>query len=504
LAKGEDFTRYDDVPSDYLTKRQLKRSAGWVLLWAMGVGAVISGDFFGWNLGLGVGGFGGLAMATLVMAVMYFCMVFSVAELTAALPHAGGFFSFTRNAFGPAGGFICGLTDTIEYILTPAVIVVGIGGYLNALVFGSSAAAPPGMTLIWWGLAYGLFVAINVRGVELTLKVGLVVTVMATLALVLFYASVIARREFNTDLLLNIPPASPQGSNWLPFGWKGVFAALPYAIWFFLAIEQLPLAAEESHDVARDIPKALVWGIVTLLVLAILTLVFNSSVGGGARELARSEAPLADGFRAVFGSGVATRFLTLISLTGLVASFHTVIYAYGRVLFALSRAGYIPRWISLTSRYHTPHVALILGALVGFACAALIEFTKSAGGQSSIVGAMLLNMAVFGAVISYILVLASFIQLRIRRPHLPRPYRSPLGVPGAVVGLVLAVVSLAATFTTREYRPAIAGTAIFLGLGLLYFLGYSRYRLVARAPEEENAVISEAERELAELPVIPK
>jgi ethanolamine permease len=100
----------------------------------LGVGAVISGDFFGWNFGLAAGGFWGLTIATFLMAIMYLCMVYSIAELSTALPHAGGFYSFTRNAFGPWGGFIVGVTDLIEYVITPAVIVVGIGGYLNALI----------------------------------------------------------------------------------------------------------------------------------------------------------------------------------------------------------------------------------------------------------------------------------------------------------------------------------------------------------------------------------
>ncbi|WP_254721679.1 amino acid permease [Kovacikia minuta] len=128
------IVQYEDVGDDYLDKRQLRRSAGWVLLWALGVGAVISGDFSGWNLGLAAGGFGGLAIGTFLMAAMYVCMVYSIAELSAALPHAGGFYSFTRSAFGPFGGFICGVTDTIEYVVTPAVVVFFIGSYMNTLL----------------------------------------------------------------------------------------------------------------------------------------------------------------------------------------------------------------------------------------------------------------------------------------------------------------------------------------------------------------------------------
>jgi len=476
--------KYDNVGEDYLERRKLRKSAGWILLWALGVGAVISGDFGGWNLGLMHGGFGGLAVGTVLMAVMYTCMVFTIAELSAALPHAGGFFSFTRNAFGPTGGFICGLTDTIEYVLTPAVIVYFIGGYMEKLVPG--VAGP-----VWWIVYYVVFVGINIRGVELTLKVGLLVTLAALAVLVVFYVSAVATGAFSWELLFRDAEGSEVG--WFPSGGSGIIATLPFAIWFYLAIEQLPLAAEESHDAAKDMPKALILGIATLLVLSLFTLVLNSGVGKGAGVIGVSDAPLGDGFEAVFGISPASRIFTLIALTGLVASFHTIIYAYGRVLFALSRAGYIPRWISITGASHTPVNALVLGAFIGLLCALVLHLT----GGSGHVGAALLNMAVFGAVLSYVMVMLSYIKLRITRPNLPRPYRSPLGIPGAVVGTLLSLVALIATLTTPDYRPAIVGVAIFVVAGMIYFALYSRHRLVAQAPEEENALIAEAEHGLA-------
>lgn len=476
--------RYESVDGEYLEQRRLRRSAGWVLLWALGVGAVISGDFFGWNFGLAAGGFTGLAVATLLMAAMYVCMIYCIAELSAALPHAGGFYSFTRNAFGPWGGYVVGVTDTIEYVLTPAVIVVAIGSYLKTLL-------PDVPLYVWWVGAYVLFVGINLLGVELTLKVGLAVTVVAMAVLFVFFGGALATGSFRGSLLFNMDPA-PGQSDLLPHGWPGVFKAIPFAIWFFLAIEQLPLAAEETVDVVRDMPKALLLGMLTLLALALGVLVLNTGVGGGAAALGASSAPFGDGLRAVFGGGAVTSLLTLLALTGLIASFHTVIYAYGRVLFALSRAGYYPRWLSLTgARTRTPANALIAGGVIGLVCAVLINaYEKS-------VGAVLLNMAVFGAVISYAAVMASYIRLRIERPMLPRPYRSPLGIPGAVVGALLALLALGATLAEESYRPGVAGVAVFLVLALLYFALHSSKRLVAQAPEEEVALIVDAERELA-------
>ncbi len=421
------------------------------------------------------------------MAVMYICMVYSIAELSTALPHAGGFYSFARNAFGPWGGFVVGITDTIEYVITPAVIVVGVGGYLNALF-------PAVPVWIWWIVSYAIFVGINIRGVEITLKVGMVITLASIAVLAIFYVAAVASGAFRLDLLFNIPADAGQSATFLPKGWYGVFAALPFAIWFYLAIEELPLAAEETVDVVRDMPKALILGIFSLLILSLFTLVLNTGVNGGASVIGASAAPLNDGFVAIFGSGVTTTVLTLVALTGLIASFHTIIYAYGRVGFALSRAGYFPRAISVTNRkFKTPQVALVLGAVIGLVTAAILNRV----GGTSTVGAALLTMAVFGAVISYAAVMISYIRLKVARPELKRPYLSPLGIPGAAVGAALAIVALFASFAEPTYRPGVYGVLIFLLVAIGYFAIHSRLHLVAQAPEEEVALLATAQRELA-------
>ncbi len=480
--KSKGIASYENVDDRYFQLRQLRRSANWVLLWALGVGSVISGDFSGWNFGLRVGGFGGLAIATFLMAVMYICMVYSIAELSAALPHAGGFYSFTRKAFGQFGGFVCGVTIIVEYVLSPAVVVFFIGSYLNTLF-------PNVPVPIWWLLFYAIFVYINIRGVGLTMKAVLLLTAIATAVLVIFFIAAVFSGKFHHELLFNIPPQL-ENSTWLPNGWAGVFQALPYAIWFYLAIEHLPMAAEEAHDSVRDIPKALVWSMVTLLTLSLFVLVLNTGVGGGAAAISVSAAPLADGFKAIFGGGQVTAILTALTLFGLIASFHTAIYSYGRVLFSLSRAGYLPRWISITSKTHTPAIAMIVGAFVGIACTATIQFAGKT------IGAMLLNMTVFGAVISYVMVMSSYIKLKFTHPDLSRPYQSPLGIWGAVVGAVLSILALFACFSDPAYRPGVWGVAIFLGIAILYFLLYSRNKLVARAPEEENALLEKALQEI--------
>ena len=468
---------YDSVEQGYFEKRGLRRYARVWSLWALGVGAVISGDFFGWNYGLAVGGFGGLFLATIVITVMYVGLCFSIAEMSPALPHTGGAYSFARSAMGPWGAYVTGLAENMEYILTPAVIVVGIGGYLGAIF-----ETPPEYTPLWWLLAYAIFVGLNMAGVETSFRVTVVVTFLALAILTVFYVGAISHLDVER-WALDIEPSEGE-SPFLPRGAAGIFGALPFAIWFYLAIEELPLAAEESYDPKRDMPRGILLGLLTLVVCAFLTLFLNTGIAPGAAALGASDEPLFAGFTTIFGTGIGTKLLALIAVTGLVASFHTIIFAYARQIFSLSRAGYFPRWLSIThAGRQSPHVALVVGAVLGYGVALLLHFL----GPDSPVGAMLLNMAVFGAVISYGLQMTSFILLRVRFPNLERPYRSPFGVAGAAVALLIAAVTLGALFVVDAgYRLAALGALIWYVLGLVYFAAYARRRLV-RSPEEEFA-----------------
>lgn len=469
---------YTNVDKEYFASRELKRYARAIHIWGLGVGAVISGDFFGWNFGLASGGFGGLLVATLVIALMYLALTFSVAEMSAALPHTGGAYSFARSAMGPWGGYVTGLAENMEYILTPAVIVVGASGYLSA-VFGTATTYDP----LWWLLCYGVFVGLNIVGVEASFRFTLFIAIVALAVLVVFCIAAIPHMDF-TRYALDMTPAEG-GSSWFPKGLFGIIAALPFAIWFFLGIEELPLAAEETVNPQRDIPRGMVLGMVTLIISSLLVLVINSSLAPGASAIGSSDHPLYDGLIAIFGGGFATKVLALIAVAGLIASFHSIIFAYGRQIFSLSRAGYFPKFLSLVHRTRkTPHVALIVGAVIGYVVALAIHFA----GAKSPLGAMLLSMAVFGAVVSYMLQMISFILLRVRMPDIQRPYRSPTGIPGAVATFLLSGVTLVALFISDPvYQKVTIAAAVWFALGLVYFAVVGRKRLVL-APEEEFAM----------------
>jgi ethanolamine permease len=473
-VSGVTYSRADD---GYFDKRGLVRSAGFWGLWGMGVAAVISGDFSGWNAGIGAAGWGGFVVAALVVTVMYFAMLFSIGEMSAAMPHTGGAYSFARAAMGPWGGFVTGLAETVEYVMTTGVVVYFSGAYADSItdtLFGVSL--PP---WVWWLVIYAVFLALNTVGAELSFRFAVVVSVISLAVLGIFAVMAIGSAQLDLGSLFDIEP-DPGQSTFLPHGLGGVFFALPFAMWLFLGIEELPLAAEESHTPAKDIPRAGVWGMVTLVISGAAVVVLNPAVTGAA-ALADSGEPLLDGFRAILPDSDIAAVLSAFALIGLLASTQGIMFAYGRNIYSLSRAGYYPKVLSLTGARKTPWVALLVGGAVGFAALFLVEY----GIESA--GSVVLNIAVWGAVIAYILQMVSFVVLRRRFPDAVRPYRSPTGIPGAVVAGLLAATIFVGVMLNPAYRTAILAIGVVFVLGLLGFALWGRKQLVL-SPEEEYAL----------------
>lgn len=463
----------------YLHRRTLRRgSAGWLLLTGLGVAYVVSGDYSGWNIGLSKGGFGGLAAATVLMGLMYACLVFALAELSAILPTAGGGYGFARRALGTWGGFLTGTAILIEYILAPAAIALFIGDYVESLgLFGLTSGWPVYLA------CFVIFIGIHLWGVGEALRFSLVVTAIAVAALLVF--AVGALTDFDASRLNDIPvdTGAVGSSSWLPFGLLGIWAAFPFGMWFFLGVEGVPLAAEEAKDPVRSMPKALAISLTVLVGLAVLT--FLAATGAkGAKAIQDAGNPLVVALEGKGGPTALSRFVNYAGLAGLVASFFSLIYAGSRQLFALSRAGYLPRFLSLTNRRKSPYLGLVIPGAIGFALAAWIGN-----------GGRMLNVAVFGATISYALMALSHIVLRRREPGLERPYRTPGGAVTSSVAFVLACSALVATFLVDRDAAFIA-LGVY-GVALAYFAFYSRHRLVAGAPEEEFAALAAAEAELS-------
>ncbi len=459
---------------EYFAKRQLKQGAvGWLLLVGLGVAYVISGDFAGWNFGLAQGGWGGMFIATAVVAVMYLCMCLSMSEMATMLPTAGGGYSFARTAFGPFGGYLTGTAILIEYSIAPAAIACFIGAYCESL-FGVGG-------WIIYLVCYLVFMGIHLKGAGEALKIIFVITAIAAVALLVFIIAMIP--HFNSANLFNIAVSDKAGASaFLPMGYLGIWAAVPYAIWFFLAVEGVPLAAEEAKEPTRSLPRGLIGSMLILAAFALLIL-FLGAGAAGANQLKDSGAPLVDALVAVYGEHTwLAGFVNFVGLAGLIASFFSIIYAYSRQIFALSRAGYMPTSLSLTNKNKAPYLAIIIPGIIGFALSLTGE------------GDLLILMAVFGATISYVLMMLSHIKLRLSRPDMDRPYKTPGGIVTSGIALILALIAVIAGFLV-DPKVWFMAAGIYIAF-IIYFLVYSRHRLVQGTPEEEFENIRKAEQEL--------
>ena len=472
---------YNPQASDYYEKRQLKRTAGVWGLWGLAVAAVISGDFSGWNFGVGVGGFGGMLVAFGILVVMYYGLMFSIGEMAAAMPHSGGAYSFARKAMGPWGGFVTGLAETIEYVATTAVIVYFSASYASAIV--SELLGFTMATWIWWIVLYAVFIILNSAGSNISFKFAIVVSFISIAIILVFAVMVLASGKFSMDSLWNIPSdGGATSSTFLPFGVMGILFAIPFGVWLFLGIEALPLAAEESHNPQKDIPRAGIWARGTLIVTGLLVLVLNTGIIG-AQATGASLEPLLDGFRAIVGDGWAA-VLGIFALIGLLASLQGIMFAYGRNMYSLSRAGYYPKALSVTGKRQTPWAALLVGAIIGFVALVVIDAT---GGSASPAGAIVLNIAVWGAMLAYLMQMLSFVILRRKFPNMNRPYKSPWGLRGAVVAGIIAFLSFIGFLLTPTFLPAIIAIIVVYVVVLLVFAVWGRHRLVL-SPEEKYAV----------------
>ena len=432
---------------------QLKASLGSMHLWGIAVGLVISGEYFGWSYGWGVAGTLGFLATTLLVAAMYVTFIFSYTELTTSIPHAGGPFAYSRRAFGEKGGLIAGLATLIEFVFAPPAIAMAIGAYLNV----QFPALDPKLVAVG---AYIIFMGLNIVGVTIAATFELLVTILAVLELLVFMG-VVAPGFSISNFVIN----GWAGSN--DFGLpaiSGIFAAIPFAIWFFLAIEGAAMAAEEAKDPTRTIPKAYTSGILTLVLLAFGVMIFAGGAGDWS-SLSNINDPLPQAMKMVVGENSGwLHMLVWIGLFGLIASFHGIILGYSRQFFALARAGYLPSGLAKLSRFQTPHRAIIAGGLIGIA-AIYSDGVINLQGMS--LTAAMITMAVFGAIVMYIMSMLSLFKLRKTEPALHRPFMAP-GFPVVPsIALALAVVCLVAM---AWFNPVIG--LIFLGfmaLGFAYF-----------------------------------
>ncbi|GDX46390.1 ethanolamine permease [Bacteroidota bacterium] len=400
---------------------KLSRTLTPLMLWGLGVGYVISGMYFGWNLGLEKGGTLGLAIATFFIIILYLTFTFSYAELASAIPKAGGGFDYTRRAFGDTWGFVAGMAQNIEFIFAPPAIAFAIGAYFN-LFF------PSVPIIVISIISYILFTALNIRGVKISALFELGITLFAVGELLLFAG--ITLPHFSSDAFFE---------NSLPNGISGIFAALPFAIWFFLGLEGVANVAEETINPQRTIKVGFSSALITLIALCLLVFAGAVGVGGWENIVYRTDGSTSDSplplalINIVGENNFLYHLLITVGLFGLIASFHGLILAAGRASYEFGKVRFAPPVFGkIHPTFHTPANALLLN--MGIGILALLT------GKT----AEIITIAVFGALFLYFFSMISLIKLRMREPELHRPFKVPFYPLFPYTALIITLVALIA------------------------------------------------------------
>jgi len=396
-------------------RESLKKVLKPVHLWAIAVGLVISGEYFGWNLGWGVAGTIGFLIATLIITLMYITFIFSYTELTTSIPHAGGAFAYAYRAMGPVAGLIAGYATLVDFLFATPAIAFALGSYLHFL--------HSGIPVLQSAIAFNLvFMAVNIWGIKESAWFSVFITILAVAELLLFMGIISPRFKMINYL-----------SHPMPFGWSGVFAALPFAVWFYLAIEGVAMVAEEVQEPKRNIPKGYLYGMGTLMFLALGVMVLTGGITDW-RKLSNLDYPLPEAIAIVLGKANGlTKIFASIGLFGLIASFHGTILASSRQVYAMARSRYLPRFLSaLNHRFKTPHWAIIAGGAISF----IALYTGTT--------AQIIILSVMGAVLMYMMSMVSLFVLRKKEPDLERSFTSPFYPYFPAIALILSTICLCA------------------------------------------------------------
>jgi ethanolamine permease len=454
-----------------IESEHLERTLKPLHLWALAVGLVISGNYFGWSYGYGTGGPLGLFLACIPVVIFYGTFIFCYTEMATMIPHAGGPSAYARRAMGPGAGYFAGISCLIEFLFAPPAIALAVGGYIHNLF----PAVPTMAAAI---IAFIVFVFINFLGMRTSAIFELIVTIVALVGLCIFWGAAIPHASMASFLQ---PLTESNGFSgflqYIPGGWTGVMASVPFAIWFYLALEGGAMTAEEMVNPQKDIPKGFLTAMLTLFIMMCFTLYLTAGIVDYTKVSA-VDFPLPLALEAVYGKGALTLIVNFLGLFGLVASLNGIIVGSSRQLYAMARTGYMPKILATVNhKRHTPTAALITAGIIGIVAAST--------GLTSVV----ITISVFGSVALYFISLISFFMLRSKEPDLKRPFKV---IGGPIVGgisMLMCIFCLISLFVTTvglslpesslaymvlgnvTINPLVATIVIFVLAYIWYFIG---------------------------------
>jgi APA family basic amino acid/polyamine antiporter len=362
-------------------------------------------------------------------------------ELGTMLPEAGGYYVYARRAFGDTVGFAVGWSDWITYGAVLGYVTIAMGEFFAVLIPSWAPAVKPIAlgVLVFFALLQWAGVRISGRFQEATTAVKF----LAFLALVAACLAHAPTSPVPGAGLAELPPAAP--------GLVGLVVALQSVVITYGGWQSALYFTEEDRDPRRNLPRSMIGGVLSVIVIYLLVNVALLSVLP-IPALARSTLPAADAARAIFGDR-GGRIITVLSLVSLPPLVNAIMMIGTRILFAMGRDGLFWRGAAIVNAWGTP----VMATLVTTAVAAVLIWSGTFQ--------RLVAVASFFLAANYCVSGLALVRLRRSEPGLARPFPA-WGYPwSAGVVLAGAVAFLIGVFMGDTRTALVAAGLLAAGLG---------------------------------------
>lgn len=423
--------------------KSLKRELGLLHATMMGIGgAICAGVFVTLGYAATLAGTA-LIIAMILCGIINLFTMLSYAELGAAIPSAGGEYTFAKASFG---GFLSFATGWFEWISNMFYAAFASVGFAYLISYVIPTVNIPLIAII----IVAIFTMINIKGVKETglTQTALVIILLGLLGVFIFLGIFTSQNVGSLELKA-------------PEGFLGVLRASAFIFVVYLGGEAIAVAQAEIKDPGKTIPRAILLScfalilIYTTIALVVFKIVPAESLAGKASPLAY----VAEQFMGPFGVGI----ITVAGIIAALSSVNTSIMASSRVAYALARDGYFPKgFFTLHARFRTPVIATLVGSVLtaAFAATGIVNFVTYATD--------------FGFIIGFVFVNLSLIKLRRDKPNLYRPFKVPLYPLTPILGIVTSLLLI----FFLEPSTLLIGLELFIfGLIAYYIRMVGHYRV---------------------------
>ncbi|EGZ18000.1 hypothetical protein PHYSODRAFT_300853 [Phytophthora sojae] len=467
LPSGEKAAAPANGPS---ADNTIKYRHGKLDIFLLGITIVIGGQYFCWNEGINAGIYSFL-IGYFLIATAYITLCSCTAEITGALPFAGGSYGLARCTLGFYPAFMVGCCEALEYI---AYVSASVISFVDLIV--DAAPSLDAYSPLLWALFYVSSLLIQIKGGHVFWVFNLGIGIISLLIVIIYCLGSLAFvdfAEYGADPNLKFVD-----------GFSGFMKALPLASWFFVGVEALSLSSDQVDQPKKIVPLAQVSCVVTLSITGLVVYFVTASLPPGLASLPTELVPFNRGFTLMFN--IPHHVATILSLPATYATAFGFMWCYGKLIAAMAMSRLLPKFLSKTTKEHeSPYGALIAGSAVSYGLCIVSYFVPA-------VGKNLFRICILSAFMSYTGQCIGYISLKRNYKNIKSSeFQSPFGVAGAVYSMTIWILATIAVVAFQDNDGVeIIAFGVTVTLLTLFYFGYSRTRQTFSAAENRVMLVA--------------